>query len=170
MRGREKQTSALYNSRGKRGKQRWFRATVTCEQTVNIARLLHCLSLFLFCLEVSSLAPSRLMSKQKEAMKNKVTSNFIILYKSAKATEASLCLRGLQPDQSTRPLKWTLLIKYCSASLPVSCQSPPYTEKMKMSSVQEPQKFHCDKWITNASLHVPVCARLHIFSVPVTTA
>lgn len=81
---------------------------------------------------MSSLTPSSLMSKQKGAMKNKVTSNFIIFYKSAKPTEASICLCGLQPHQSTSPLKWTLLIKYCSASLPMSCQSPHDTKKIRI--------------------------------------
>lgn len=46
VRGREKQTLAMSNNRGK--KKDGFRATVTCEKTVNTAWLLHCMSIFLF--------------------------------------------------------------------------------------------------------------------------
>lgn len=105
-------------------------------------------SLFVFCLDMPSLAPPSTMSKQKEAMENKATGNFIILYKSAKPTEASLCLCGLQTELRTSPLKWTLLIKYCCASLPMSCQSPHYAEKI--STAAELRSF----FSRNASLYM----------------
>lgn len=131
-----------------------FITTVTSEHAVNIVWQLHWLSLLVFCLDMPSLAPPSPMSKQKEAMENKATGNFIILYKSAKPTEASLSLCGLQPELPTSPLKWTLLIKYCCASLPMSCQSPHYNEKT--STVAEFRS----SFSRNASLHMFLCVCL----------
>lgn len=72
MRSRERRTSAVYENRRKGEEdRRAFAATLTCEWTVNTAWLLHCLSRLRLCLEVSSLAPSSPMSKQRKLMKTK---------------------------------------------------------------------------------------------------
>lgn len=68
---REAKISSVQEQKNGKEDRRGFAATLTCEWTVNTAWLLHCLSLLLFCLEVSSLAPSSLMSKQRKLMKTK---------------------------------------------------------------------------------------------------
>lgn len=119
---------------------------------VNTALLLH-LSFFLSCLEVTFLPLSRIVSKHKKPMKNKVTGNFIILYKRRKACEESLVCAGYSQTIFSMSLKWTL-IKYCSARLSVSCQSPCYTTEITMSTVQNSQKYLCEG--TNISFLMPV--------------
>lgn len=122
---------------------------------VNTALLLHYLSFFLFCLEVTFLPLSRIVSKHKKTMKNKVTSNFIILYKRSKASEESLVCAGYSQIIFSVSLKWTL-IQYGSARLSVSCQSPCYATEITMSTVQNSQKFLCEGTNISFLMHVSV--------------
>lgn len=125
------------------------------------AWLLHCLSLFASSAWKCLLSLLALCQSRKRQWKQN-HQQFHHPLQEHQSHWSITCLCGLQPDQFTRSLKWTLLIKYCSARLPVSCQSPCYGKKIKMSTVQNSQKFLFETWSTNTSLHVLV------FSIPMT--
>lgn len=89
----------MYHNEGKE-KEQLFTAAALCEKLVNTARLLLPVSVSL-----------SLVAKHRKAMKTEVTSNFLILQESVKASEASLVCAGYVQTNSAGFLKSMLLIK-----------------------------------------------------------
>lgn len=167
MRSRERQTSAVYKNRRKGRKTEGVLqpAALACEWTVNTAWLLHCLSLLLFCLEVSSLAPSSLMSKQRKLMKTKSPAISSSLTRGPKPVKHHLSVWfTARPIQQVFKVDSADKMLLCSFVSVLSVTPPMLRTSEQAQRKKKPQKFLCETWSTNAYLHVCFC------SVPMTAA
>lgn len=83
LQGKRSKQQECTTMKEKREKEQLFTAAAICEKVVNTARLLLPVSVSL-----------SLVATHRKAMKTEVTSNFIILQESVKASEASLVCAG----------------------------------------------------------------------------